>query len=245
MHTLSIHSIKDFINHSFSFRSGSIFHVDPNQTNAWNGLVKGKKKWIFYPPGVCPPGVTMSVDGADVTEPISTGEWCIQFWRYHLEARKHPDVSKRPMEAIVNAGEVIFVPHNWWHMVINLEYSIAITHNYVSSSNLYDCLKFLSSKEDQISGVRDRPGEAIQAGELYAHFVQVITDSYPELLSFDVLDLDSQQPGEDIETSQQARGCGVSTLTHHNMTLTTKREMDKKQFEMIETKPFSFSFSFS
>ena len=33
-------------------RSGSIFHIDPNQTNAWNVCVKGRKKWIFYPPSV-------------------------------------------------------------------------------------------------------------------------------------------------------------------------------------------------
>lgn len=34
--------------------------------------------------------------------------------------------------------EVIFVPHGWWHMVINLDESIALTHNYVSFiNNLY------------------------------------------------------------------------------------------------------------
>ena len=48
-------------------RSGSIFHIDPNQTNAWNVCVKGRKKWIFYPPNQCPPGVVSSPDGADVT----------------------------------------------------------------------------------------------------------------------------------------------------------------------------------
>ena len=48
-------------------RSGSIFHIDPNQTNAWNVCVKGRKKWIFYPPSQCPPGVVSSPDGADVT----------------------------------------------------------------------------------------------------------------------------------------------------------------------------------
>jgi hypothetical protein len=54
-------------------RSGSLFHIDPNQTNAWNLCIRGRKKWIFYPPGVSPPGVECSVDGADVVVPISTG----------------------------------------------------------------------------------------------------------------------------------------------------------------------------
>ncbi len=89
-------------------RSGSIFHVDPNQTNAWNVSIRGRKKWIFYPPDVSPPGVAASADGAEVAVPISTGEWMLSFWKFHLEARANPDISKRPLEAILNPGEVIY-----------------------------------------------------------------------------------------------------------------------------------------
>ena len=121
----------------------------------------------------------MSPDGADVTEPISTGEWCIAFWKFHLEARKDPDPMRRPLEAVMEAGELIFVPHNWWHMVINLENTVAITHNYVSSSNLVDCLQFLRFKEDQISGIRDRPQEAVSAECLYKEFLVCLSQSYP------------------------------------------------------------------
>ena len=141
-------------------RSGSIFHIDPNQTNAWNVCLQGRKKWIFYPPGMHPPGVVSSADGADVTVPISTGEWLLSFWKMHLEARNHPDPLKRPLEVIVNPGEIVFVPHSYWHMVVNLDDCIALTHNYVSTSNLADCLRFLRDTPDQISGVRDR-AEAI------------------------------------------------------------------------------------
>jgi len=137
-------------------RSGSIFHIDPNKTNAWNVSIQGRKKWIFYPPHVHPPGVVSSSDGADVTVPISTGEWLLSFWSQHLEARKHRDPTQRPLETIVQPGEVVFVPHGYWHMVVNLDDCIALTHNYVSTSNLADCLKFLRDTPDQISGVRDR-----------------------------------------------------------------------------------------
>ena len=160
-------------------RSGSIFHIDPNQTNAWNVSITGRKKWIFYPPHVCPPGVVASDDGGDVTVPLSTGEWLLTFWTYHLEARRDPDLSRRPVEVIAYPGDVVFVPHNWWHMVINLDECIAITQNYVSTSNLSDCLRFLREKTDQISGVRDRPGEAVTAETIYDEFVGKLTLALP------------------------------------------------------------------
>ena len=157
-------------------RSGSIFHIDPNQTHAWNAVIRGRKKWIFYPPHIAPPGVMCSDDGADVTVPLSTGEWLLSFWKYHLECRKHPDPSCRPLECIVNEGDVIFVPHGYWHMVLNLDQSIAITQNYVSNTNLIDVLRFLKFKEDQISGVRDRSesGAAVKAEQLYDTFVHAL-----------------------------------------------------------------------
>ena len=160
-------------------RSGSIFHIDPNQTNAWNGLIKGRKKWIFYPPNVLPPGISISEGGEDVTEPLSTGEWCVAFWKHHLEARQHPDPSKRPVEAVLEEGELIFVPHDWWHMVINLEATVALTHNYVSSSNLADVLYFLKYKEDLISGSCDE----LPAEKMYEHFVNSLKIAYPEMVS--------------------------------------------------------------
>ena len=56
-------------------------------------------------------------------------------------------------------------------MVVNLDDCIALTHNYVSTSNLADCLRFLREKPDQISGVRDRPDEAIDADTMYQIFL--------------------------------------------------------------------------
>ena len=55
-------------------------------------------------------------------------------------------------------------------MVVNIEDSIALTHNYVSLSNLSDCLRFLREKNDQVSGVRDRK-EAVQPEEIYQEFI--------------------------------------------------------------------------
>jgi len=92
--------------------SGSVFHVDPNATNAWNAAVVGRKKWILYPPGGAPPpGVRCSSDGADVTLPLSLGEWFLAFWRFHEAARRDRPERLRPVECVVEAGEMLFVPH--------------------------------------------------------------------------------------------------------------------------------------
>jgi len=33
------------------------------------------------------------------------------------------------IECIQEAGDTVFIPGGWWHCVINLEFSMAITHN--------------------------------------------------------------------------------------------------------------------
>lgn len=106
--------------------SGSSFHIDPNSTSAWNAVIKGSKKWVLFPPDVVPPGVHPSPDGAEVASPVSIIEWFMNFYA----ATKN--WKKKPIECVCNAGEVIFVPNGWWHLVINLEDSIAITQNFVS-----------------------------------------------------------------------------------------------------------------
>lgn len=119
-------------------------------TNAWNAVIKGRKKWIFYPPDQQPPGCFATADGAEVAVPVSVGEWLLSFWPEHLAQRK----AAGALECVVGPGDCVFVPHGWWHMVINVdELSVAITQNYVSTSNLCDCLRFLRETPDQISGL--------------------------------------------------------------------------------------------
>jgi Cupin-like domain len=163
-------------------RSGSVFHIDPNATHAWNACIRGRKRWIFYPPGEPPPGVFPSEDGDEVALPLSIGEWIIQFWTEHLERYRTRPPEHRPMECTVYPGDVIFVPHGWWHCVVNLDdCNIAITHNYVSPSNLGNALKFFAEKEDQISGCRDRE-ESIKPEFLRDEFVKAMRIKEPRHL---------------------------------------------------------------
>ncbi|BBM99945.1 histone arginine demethylase JMJD6 [Marchantia polymorpha subsp. ruderalis] len=149
-------------------RSGSSFHIDPNSTSAWNAVVRGSKKWVLYPPDVVPPGVYPSPDGAEVASPVSLTEW---FMNFYDETRRRKE---KPIECICKAGEVVFVPNGWWHIVINLEESIAITQNYVSRSNLLNVLDFLNkpNSKELVSGTRDRE-------TLYDRFRRTYENTFP------------------------------------------------------------------
>ncbi|CAM9932330.1 unnamed protein product [Discosporangium mesarthrocarpum] len=144
-------------------RSGSSFHVDPNGTSAWNGVVCGRKKWVLFPPGATPPGVFPSEDGLDLAAPVSITEWFLNFY----EDCHSSGCQVRPLECVVSAGEVLFVPRGWWHCVLNLEWSVAITQNFVSRVNLPHVVRFLSEKKHLISGLplekRENLGERFLA----------------------------------------------------------------------------------
>ncbi|KAK6099357.1 hypothetical protein MT418_000782 [Batrachochytrium dendrobatidis] len=137
-------------------RSGSTFHIDPNSTSAWNAVITGAKKWILYPPECIPPGVFPSKDGSNVTSPVSLAEWFMNYYQeIHSSAgasNQNTKCTPKPIECICRAGEMIFVPNGWWHCVMNLTDSIAITQNFVSSENLVNVLDFLEFKPDQVSG---------------------------------------------------------------------------------------------
>lgn len=124
--------------------SGSSFHVDPNATSAWNACVTGSKKWIMFPPGTVPPGVYPSEDGSDVTAPLSVVEWFVNFYDSVEEGDAY--------ECVVGAGDVVFVPAGWWHAVVNLEWTAAVTQNYAPVQSFGRVAKWLKERPEQVSG---------------------------------------------------------------------------------------------
>ena len=118
-------------------KSGSSFHVDPNCNFAWNATVHGRKKWIMYPPHVTPPAVN---------DHVSLVEWFVK--HYHED---HESKSKR-LECVTRAGELMYVPRGWWHAVLNLEFSIALTHNVVTERNLLLVTDFLGDGSSCVGG---------------------------------------------------------------------------------------------
>ena len=165
--------------------SGSTFHKDPNGTSAWNAVIRGAKKWVMYPPGVVPPGVHPSADGADVAAPSSVLEWFRAF--YDPAASTTGPPAARPVEGIARAGEVVFVPRGWWHCVLNLgevdvgrggvgraagpcsdadpgDETVAITQNFASPAGLAAVLRVLGSKDPALVSGLDSDGARAGVG---------------------------------------------------------------------------------
>jgi histone arginine demethylase JMJD6 len=97
------------------FRSGTTIHVDPLGTSAWNLLVHGRKRWVLFPPTTPKESIVPLGGNYSASEAV---EW---FHRV-LPSIKH-DVPV--MDFIQHAGECVFVPGGWWHVVINLDFTIA------------------------------------------------------------------------------------------------------------------------
>ncbi|RDX72118.1 F-box protein [Mucuna pruriens] len=118
-------------------RSGASWHVDPALTSAWNTLLCGRKRWALYPPGKVPLGVTVHVneeDGDVNVETPSSLQWWLDFYPLLADEDK-------PIECTQLPGETIYVPSGWWHCVLNLETTIAVTQNFVNSNNFeFVCL---------------------------------------------------------------------------------------------------------
>ncbi|KAJ1972004.1 hypothetical protein H4R34_005553 [Dimargaris verticillata] len=138
-------------------RSGTGIHLDPLGTSAWNALVVGHKRWALFPPStpralVDPPMKPFDREAASwfyhafpqFRQP-PTAEFFRLFGAHYgfpchypgqdyLHARNHRHTTLGHLigmvEVLHHPGETIFVPGGWHHVVINLDFTVAITQNF-------------------------------------------------------------------------------------------------------------------
>ena len=119
-------------------RSGSSLHIDPLATSAWNTLLYGVKRWVMFPPDTPRhyiKGDHLKQKGED-NEAITYFS-CVLPRIKEAERQRVRDGGTLMgiRECMQYAGETIFVPGGWWHAVLNLEDSLAVTQNFCSETN--------------------------------------------------------------------------------------------------------------
>jgi histone arginine demethylase JMJD6 len=137
-------------------RSGSTVHRDPLATNAWNTLLSGRKRWVLFPPHVPKSivkgkGLIGKHEDDEASHYFMTILPRIKRRAAQVRARQnnngnckngtHKDYKDDDVELYRDfacyeftqcAGETVFVPHDWWHAVVNLTDTVGITQNYGS-----------------------------------------------------------------------------------------------------------------
>jgi len=102
---------------------GTEMHIDPLWTSAWVTLMQGRKRWCLFPRGS---------NLEQINSKCKTAfEWFD--WFYRQGGKDKCDVV--PVEILQQQHETVFVPAGWAHIVINLDTTVAITHNYAAPQN--------------------------------------------------------------------------------------------------------------
>lgn len=117
-------------------RSGSTVHLDPLATSAWNTVLQGRKRWVLFPPGT-PKAVAKGLEVLRRGEDDEAVNYFADLLP-RIKQRYGPEL--RIMEFIQEPGETVYVPGGWWHGVLNLTDTIAITQVSAAAMSLCDYL---------------------------------------------------------------------------------------------------------
>ena len=164
-------------------RSGTGLHIDPMGTHAWVTVVEGLKRWVLFPYGTDPKVI-------GIQEPqIPSSLWFANWYDKAIEA------IPGAIEVLQGPGETVYVPAGWPHLVLNLEPTVAITHNYATEYPSMERLTVSVKNEEPV---------------LYEKWVHVLQDTRPDLVEWIEPDC-PQVPSNQVEVMESMTRCPLLT----------------------------------
>ena len=148
--------------------SGSAIHKDPLHSSAWNTSLVGRKRWVLFPPET--PRYHVFPRRIEELHPSRLKGPAAWFAHVYPKCKALDWRAPAPIEVIQEAGETMYVPAGWWHVVINLDpLSVAVTENFGSPRDFLHIRAALIAKRKDVDvdawekKCRDLWGEKIPA----------------------------------------------------------------------------------
>lgn len=123
--------------------SGTPIHQDPWGYSSWNASCVGVKRWVLFPP---------SVPHATLHPPRQDRFSRALLWLFGAEPPRSaaafmdevlPSLRRENLghiELLQQPGEVVAFPAGWWHAVVNLTPTIAVTESFGRPRDLHTIL---------------------------------------------------------------------------------------------------------
>lgn len=136
--------------------TGTKMHLDVLMTSAWNGVISGRKRWLFYPPDQRDQVYDGNVDA------------------FHPDLQQYPlYADARPLACEQEAGDIVFTPTGWYHQVINEQPGISITENFINETNAHAVMKCILHSSDLIKQRFNLPADCDVAQLVLQHIPEM------------------------------------------------------------------------
>lgn len=139
-------------------RSGTPIHDHPT-TVAWNALLVGCKLWCCFPPDVDESALLLNLDagGSDDEEgggeefDLSAMEWFCRAGAGNGDADGGRQLDDSARIIVQRPGEVVFLPVGWFHVVLNVETSTALSMSLTLRRDLQSVLPLFREEEREFA----------------------------------------------------------------------------------------------